>query len=167
MVDDSMSDVIRESKRLTEAGKYDEAQASLAALAAANPDHPEVHAARAYLHAHKREYDVAAQHMDRAIAFAEAEPEYFFARGRYHLMAGHFAKAVDDASRLLELCAQYDWDYYREAAYFIRAEAYLRIGNANAAKRDCEHIRDEAVVWLGEVRSKKELVIDCEKLERS
>jgi tetratricopeptide (TPR) repeat protein len=155
---------IEQAKALAKTNRYEEALALVDHLLRSHMAEPELWAARAFVAAHGKDYETAEQAIGRAIDLEQSEPDYVFTRGRYRLRSEQFSQAVADFTRTLELCDQLGSDYYREPAYFLRAEAYLAQGMVNEARADCEHVRDETVVWNGSVRSKKDILADCDRI---
>jgi tetratricopeptide (TPR) repeat protein len=118
---------------------------------------------RAYLHARRHEYGAAIDDLNCAIEINDREPSLFFDRGRYHLIRGTYDDAVDDFSAGLRLCDYYKNDYYREALSFMRAEAFLRLGNKSAARSELMAVRDNFTLWTDRLRTKSEMLRECDR----
>ncbi len=61
----------------------------------------------------------------------------------------------------IALCDQHGDDYYRESLYFVRAEAYLRVGDKQSARADLAHVRDDFALWTTELQTKESLLSGC------
>ena len=159
----TLDDGIKQAKALAAANNHEAASVLLDELLHDHSQEPEFWAARAYVSAHKQDYQAAEHDMGRAISLEEMEPDYFFTRGRYRSMSKRFMEAVADFTRTIELSDHHGSDYYRELALLLRAEAYLALGMVDLARADCKHIRDETVGWAGSVRSKADILADCDR----
>lgn len=163
MTSRTVEEGIEQAKALAKANNHEGARALIDNLLRDHSAQPELWAARAYVAAHKKDYEAAEHDISRAIDLERMEPEYFFSRGRYRLKSERFEEAVDDFTRTIELCNRHGSDYYREAAYFLRAEVHLALGMMDLARADCEHVRDETIGWTGAIRSKKDILEACDR----
>ena len=158
---------IEQAKALVKTHNHEAAFVLIDDLFRDHGEQPELWAIRAYVAANKRDYEAAEHAMGRAIHLEQWQPEYFFTRGRYRLKSERFTEAVDDFTRTIELCDHHRSDYYRESAHFLRAEAYLALGMTDRARVDCEHVRDETTLWVDSVRSKKDILEDCDRKDQA
>src|SRR5574340_918665 len=145
---------VQEVKRLADADRLDEAVASAEALVTDFPTEGEAWRCQAYVFALRGEHERAIGAISSAIKRNSVEPHYYWTRGKYLLEAGDNEAAIRDLTETLRLSDEQNSDYYREAAYLLRAEANLRLRRYDNARRDCERVRDEASIWLGSLRTK-------------
>ncbi|MDI1447448.1 tetratricopeptide repeat protein [Polyangium sp. 6x1] len=115
----------------------------------------------AYAYEARGEYTAAIAALTRAIVLSPREPVSFMDRGGCALMAGHYERAMADFSLGLILCDELDWDDYREALHFLRAEAFVQLGKKAEALSDLAHVPHDYVFWTIQVRSKAELLALC------
>jgi tetratricopeptide (TPR) repeat protein len=155
---------ISTAKNLDGSGDSDGAMLLATKLVEQHPNEMEVWSLRAYLHASKHNYERAVADLTRAIAINSMEPVLFWNRGRYESKEGNYQSAVSDFSRGLELCDHYKDDYYREALHFFRAEVLINIGKKREALADLDHVRDGLKTWTYKLRTKAELLEECDKL---
>jgi tetratricopeptide (TPR) repeat protein len=145
---------------LGKAGNYAEAIQRLDELAAANPNEPKIWAERAWVNARQGKPEAAIEDWSEAIALRE-EPHYFYMRGIDWFGMGRYKEAVSDFTKVIELCDFYKSDYYREPAYFFRADAYLRLKEFMKAQRDCSHVSDGMRTWADKIRCKADILAEC------
>jgi tetratricopeptide (TPR) repeat protein len=130
-------------------------------LVDAFPGEWKVWSLRAYIHARSENLSAALVDISRAISLSPNEPVLFFDRGRYRMKSDDSAGAVEDFRTGLELCDQYNDDYYRESLYFLRAEAFVGLGKKAEALADLAHVRDGFTIWTTKLQSKDELLSAC------
>jgi tetratricopeptide (TPR) repeat protein len=118
---------------------------------------------RGYLHELSQDYVNAADDLTRAIELNSKEPHLYYTLGRYHFQLRNINAAIEDFSKALDLCDFYKNDYYRDELFFWRAEALLRLGNKNAALKDLENLRDDFTSWTYALRTKRDLITDCQQ----
>ena len=123
-----------------------------------NPNASEAWAKRAFVNTMRRQYSDAISDISQAISLNDAEPEYFYFRGRQYLVNEDYMEAVSDFTQTLKLC---DSDYYREPAYFMRAEAYVKLKRYDDARDDCSRVSDDFTTFTDSLRSKKDILDDC------
>jgi tetratricopeptide (TPR) repeat protein len=128
------------------------------------PNDMKVWSLRAYLHERNNDYAEAIADLTRAIEINAAEPHFFYSRGRYNFALGSDQPAIDDFSKGLDLCDHYKSDYYREELHFWRAEALLRLGKKHEALSDLAHVSDDFRSWTYKLRTKAELLGECNSL---
>jgi tetratricopeptide (TPR) repeat protein len=148
-------------KRLIDSNRLTEAHGAARKLVEDFPGDPEAWRYRAHVFALRGQHEEAASNMTSAIELAPNEPHYHWTRGKYFLEAGKNDAAVADLTRTLQLCDEHKSDYYREAALLLRAEAHLRLGRFDDARRDCGAVRDDATIWVGSLRSKQAILAEC------
>lgn len=159
-MDDALKALIADIKDLVDT---DEPAALAAAvkLTEQYPDEPDVWRTLAYIYALDENDAGAIAAMTRAIQLAPRKPTFFFYRGWYLLGSGDYEAAIVDFGQGLLLCDELNDDYNRESLHFLRAEAYFQLGRKAEARADLEHVRDDAVSYTIEVRSKAELSALC------
>lgn len=151
------------ARRLAREEDYQGAEQILSELQVLYPRRPQVYSVLAYVHSRAGHIRKAISDISEAIAINSEEPAYFFNRGRYYLESGQDQRSIDDFSRVLELCSRYNDRYYETTAYFYRAEAYVRSGYFERAKADCAHVSDGFRVWIDRIRTKEDILADCER----
>lgn len=155
----------------------DEAAMSLAnELATQYPNETRVWAFRAYLHRRVRNYSKAIADLTRAIDINAKESEsdlgkgvltsvdIFFNRGTDRFAFGDMQAAIDDFTKGLDLSDRFRSDDYRETLLFWRAEALLKLGKKQEALSDIANVRDDFSFWTYKLRTKSDLLADCNKL---
>jgi tetratricopeptide (TPR) repeat protein len=130
-------------------------------LAEQYPEDPHVWDTLAYAHNERGEQAAAIAAMTRAIELNPKEPALFFERGEYALQTGDHERAVADFSQGLVLSDEFNWDYYREALHFLRAETFVYLGQKDEALADLSHVRDDYVYLGAKLRSKAALLVMC------
>lgn len=133
----------------------------IARLVEQHPEEAKVWRTLAYAHEMKGDHAAAIAAVTQAIALDAREPGSFFDRGHYALNAGDYERAVADFSQGLDLHNEPNWDYYYELCHLLRAEAFYKLGKKAEALADLAHVRDDYVLWKGEVWSKAELAALC------
>lgn len=152
---------LKQIKAMANADQYEEAFRGLDVLAAAFPREAEIWIIRAYVNRRQRNLEAAIADWSTAIGLCDKEPHYFYIRGLNHFGLRHFKQAVSDFTQALELCDFHNSDYYREATYFVRADAYLRLGEFDKARSDCAHVQDGSKTWTDKLRTKEDILAEC------
>ncbi len=139
--------------------------AALSACEAIIQAHPELTAPlrkRAHIYALKADFRQAMDEMSSVIQNDRAEPGDYFFRGWWNLEDDNTVDAIEDLTKAIELGEQLSDDYFTENAHFFRAVASLRLGRYPDALADCEHVRDDFLMYLrsGQV-SKLQIVTDA------
>jgi tetratricopeptide (TPR) repeat protein len=160
----SLESLILKAKQFARSGDNQKALSLADELVGRYPNEMEAWSLRGHLHARNHNYQEALADVTRAIDANPFEPSLFFDRGRYELVVGKEESAVTDFSKGLELCDHHKDDYYRESLYFFRAEAFLRLGRKHEALEDLVRVRDDFKTWIDKVRTKADLLADCDKL---
>lgn len=97
----------------------------------------------------------------RHLKVFRGKPNPYFQRAHWSLNRGNFGAA----QKFLRLCLARDKGYFRETAFFWRAEALFRIGQLDAAEKDLSHVSAEyeELYFLGyRTRSKGDLLADIQ-----
>lgn len=125
----------------------------------------EVYELRSELFKSLGNYEEAFTNIDQVIAMQPNAAAPHFRKARWQLEIGFFKEAVDCLNRALEL----DNGYFNETAHFLRAEAFLRLGEYKKALNDCEKLPETFVLRhiVGyDVRTKAQLLTDIEKMRQ-
>lgn len=154
-------------EKLAQNENYSEARNQLKKLTADNPqDEALIWAAHAYIHSREGDNKAALADLNKAILLFGKEPHPYYMRGIIYLQTGEYLTAVHDFSKVIELCDYHKSDYYRESAYFLRADAYVRLKEFVKAIADCAHISDDFSTWTDKLRTKKDVLAACADLEK-
>jgi tetratricopeptide (TPR) repeat protein len=169
--------LISEAKELARKHNHERAMLLANELVQRHPNELKVWSLRGYLHRRNRKYANAIADLTHAIEICESRQtkldlqtgvltsvDLFFNRGADKFALGENQSAIDDFTRALQLCDYYNSDDYRETLYFWRAEAFLRLGKKREALLDLTHVNDGFRFWTYKLRTKAELLIDCNKL---
>ena len=137
------------------------------ALIRAHPESVPVLRTRAQIHAHKADFGQAVQDITTAIEKGPAEPGDYFFRGWWNLEAENELNAIEDLTHALRLGEDLKSDYFCESAHFFRAVAAARLGRYDQCLADCEHVRDDFLMYLkaGQV-SKQQIVREAYSKQR-
>jgi tetratricopeptide (TPR) repeat protein len=150
-------------KALARAEKYREAEEILRELLERYPREAQIHAAAAYVRNFEGRTLEAIAEMSEAIRINPDEPAFYFTRGRWNVVSERYAEAIEDLSETIRLSAHYQNEYYAESAYFFRAEAFLRGGDFERARADCAHVRAGFRLWVRSLRTREEILAECER----
>jgi tetratricopeptide (TPR) repeat protein len=144
---------------LAKQGKYDEAVEMCTKYIEAHPDRREGYKQRSYVFARMKLWMDAIKDVNTLIAIGHDEPDDYFSRGRWELMAGDISSSIEDFSNVIEIERDFQRKYYTESAYFYRANAYIEMGFFEKAIEDCREIRDGFTVHLmGAIVSKEDIL---------
>lgn len=113
---------------------------------------------RAHVFEITRDFSQAITAMSEAIRLSPREPGYRWLRGMFYFRAGFNNEAEQDMTKTIQLGAQAESTYYDEVAHLLRAETYRRMGQADRARADCEHVGDGALIWVDQRISKQEIL---------
>jgi tetratricopeptide (TPR) repeat protein len=161
-MDATLEREILRAKELVRSGDADGAVQLADELIGAHPEAMQVWLLRGYLHERTDNHVAAAADLTRAIELNSGEPHLFYTRGRYRFQLGDDAGAVEDFDLGLELCDRLANDYYREEAHFWRAEALIRLGKIQEALQDLSRVNDDYRTWTHQLRTKRDLLKDCQ-----
>ncbi len=159
----SLKHQLQALERLAESGRGMEALHSLDSLEKEHPEDASINASKAYVNALEGTYESALLEWTKAIAKCDKEPHFFCMRGEIFTRLGRYQEAVNDFTKVLDLCDLYASDYYKTPAYFRRADAFVRSGRYAEARRDCAFVPDGEVVWLDKRRTKEEILAECDQ----
>jgi tetratricopeptide (TPR) repeat protein len=124
--------------------------------------HPELIAPlrkKAQIYAHKGNFKQAIDEMSNVIQKGPAEPGDYFFRGWWNLEDDNATDAIEDLTKAIELGEQLSDDYFRESAHFFRAAAAARLGHYEQSLADCEHVRDDFLIYLKSGKVSKEQIV--------
>ena len=152
-----------EVKTLALAEKYEEAIRRVDELVINYPNNPLIWRKRAYVNSLLGHIEAAIADVSRAISMCDIEPDFFFTRGTLFFGKKSYKDAVSDFTKVIWLCDYHKSDYYRGMAYFYRADAYFRLKEFENAKADCQHLEDGMRGWTDMVRTKEDILTDCQR----
>lgn len=158
---DTLKAELRQIENLATAGRHADALRRLDELASDYASEGRIWASRAYVNGHGGNRVAAIADWSRAISLCDKEPHYLYMRGIDFFGIGKYREAVADFTKVIELCDYHKSDYYREPAYFFRADSYLRLGEFERAKSDCLHISEEMQVWTDILKCKADILAEC------
>ena len=126
---------------------YKKALAMCNAVIQAHPSLPDSLRTRAAIYARKGDLDCAISDITNVIAQEPDNPSHYFFRGWWYLDSGNAEQAVKDLTKALAL-GENNNHYHDESAHFLRATAYLRLGRYDNALADCQHVRDDFLIYI-------------------
>ncbi len=126
---------------------YEKALALCDAVIQAHPSFPNGKRTRAAIYARKGDIDRAIADITDVIAKEPDDPSHYFFRGWWYLDSGNAKQAIEDLTKALALGKNND-NYHDESTYFFRATAHLREGRYNEALADCQHVRDDFMIYI-------------------
>lgn len=147
--------------------QYDEALAKCADLRARHPRSRRVLRLQAHVRYRLGDFSGAIGDLSEIVELEPKEPDGYFTRGRYLLKCGSPGLAIADFTRVVTLSKLWNSEYYVEAALFYRAEALIRCRRFREARQDCMRLRDGTSLWVDSLRSKEQILADCEAGEKS
>src|SRR5689334_6881992 len=158
---DDLSCSLNKIAALADAGKFEEALQGTENVLEQFPSRPEVWQLRAHIFRQQGDIGRAINERTKAIELSGKEPHYFYMRGIDLFGLGKYEQAVSDFTKIIELCDYYKSDYYREGAYFFRADAYVRLKEYELARADCARVRDDFRTWTDRIRTKTDILAEC------
>jgi len=129
-----------------------------------NADKAEAWALHASLHARNGNYIQALECTSRAIVLAPERATLYFQRARYNLDLNAPLDAIHDLNEALNK-DRYNEPSFTAELYFYRAEAFIILGKKKEALADISRLDDGHQTWTFTLRSKSDLLNDCDKLE--
>jgi tetratricopeptide (TPR) repeat protein len=102
---------------------------------------------RASIYAHMGDFKRAVTDMTNVIAQEPDNPSHHFFRGWWHLDGGNAAQAVEDLTKALALGGKNN-HYHDQSAHFLRAVALVRLKRYDDALADCQHVRDDFLIYI-------------------
>lgn len=152
---------LQRAKDLIGSRKFKDALKCLDDLAASNASEHKVWAVRAHANAQQGDFQAAHSDWSRAISLHGDEPHYLYMRGIELFKVARYREAVEDFTRVIDLCSRYRSSYYLEPAYFFRADAFARLKEFERARSDCEQIASEVRIWTDQLRTKADILALC------
>ena len=113
---------------------------------------------RAHVLETTKDFAQAIAAMAEAIRLSPREPGYHWLRGVLCLRAGLNDAAEQDMTITIQLGAEAGSTYYDEVAHLLRAEIHRRLGHPDRARADCQHVGDEALIWVDGQISKQAIL---------
>jgi tetratricopeptide (TPR) repeat protein len=146
-----MDDIEKQLEEAFSAAKkddYDKALAICNAVIQTHPSLPDGLRKRAEIYTRMGDLDRAIADLTEVIKKASDDPSDYFFRGWRYLDKGNAAKAVEDLTKALALGQKHDSHYHDESVHFFRAAALLRLERYKEALADCEHVRDDFLIYI-------------------
>lgn len=131
-------------------------------LADTYPNEREVWYLLAFARDANDDLDGAVAAMNRLSEIAPPEPAMFYFRGNYEYNRGDPRAAPADFTHGITLSEQLQYTYYLRSLYFFRADVLVKLGRKSEARADLEHVGDDHTEWTTELRSKADILADCE-----
>jgi tetratricopeptide (TPR) repeat protein len=132
-------------------------------LAEQRPKEPEVWHVLAYAHATRGDWDSAVAARTRVIEVTPPHPMVYLIRGHYEHNRGNLQAALADFDRAVALAKELHEEDGWEKLYFMRADVLAALGRKAEARADLEHVQDGYVGRTNRIRSKAEILEDCEE----
>lgn len=139
---------LNEAYSLAEKKDYAKALEMCNAVIAAHPSEFDGLRERAAIYSHMNDLNRAIADISTVITQGSHEPMDYFKRGWLHLDNDNPVQAAEDLSKALEIGEENDFHYYDESAYFFRSLAFLRLQRWDEALADCEHVRDDFLIYI-------------------
>jgi tetratricopeptide (TPR) repeat protein len=132
-------------------------------LAEQRPNEPEVWRLRAYAHATEGDWDSSVAAITRMIEVTPPHPRMYFIRGHYEHSRGNLQAALADFDHAVALAKELHEEDGLEQLYFMRADVLASLGRKAEARADLAHVQDGYVGRTNRIRSKAEILEDCEE----
>ena len=132
-------------------------------LAEHYPEEPEVWRTLAHVHATKGDWDSSVAAITRMIEVTPPHPRMYFYRGHYEHKRGNLQAALADFNQAVALAKELQEEDGWEQLYFMRADVLAALGRKAEARADLAHVQDGYVGRTNRIRSKAEILEDCEE----
>lgn len=132
---------------------YDTALDTCNLLLAEYPDSYEVYELRSSVHFRTSNYTKAFSDLDLVISLVPNDPSPYFRKGRWMLNIGDYEGAISNFTEVIN----WNSDYFKEAAFYLRALSYLKIKEYVKCLNDCNQVSDG--YSLGPLYSSKEEIM--------
>jgi len=132
-------------------------------LAEQRPKEPEAWQLLAYAHATKGDWDSSVAAITRMIEVTPPHPRMYLIRGHYEHQRGNLQAALADFNQAVALAKEVQEEDGLEDLYFMRADVLAALGRKAEARADLEHVQDGYVGRTNRIRSKAEILEDCEE----
>jgi len=159
----NINKLLEKAGSLAKKREYDSAFEVIDDLINRFPEEPEVWRKRAYINARMRNFEQAVSDLEAAIKINDSEPDYYYTRGRYCFSLGRYEDSISDFTSAIDVSVEHSETYYLEPSYLMRAECYLRLGEFDLAKLDCEKVSENTTIRTDSLRSKNDILNDCNK----
>lgn len=159
----SLDKKIDELWQLKEKGDHETALTLVKNLRSEYPDNDRLFFLEGTIYAREGNYKRAIECLDRAIALCPDKATLYFHRGEYNLCLDNILKSMEDFSDAISK-DNYNDITFTEILYFYRAETFIKLGRKQEALSDLSKIPENYQTWTFELRSKADLIADCNKL---
>lgn len=150
--------VINEIDDLVEARRYRAAEARCSAVLVEYPESIELLRVRARLRRRSGDRAGAIDDANRIVALRPDDARSYLDRGHDLVLAGQLDAAVADFTAVLQRFPQHE-----DSALFYRAEALMRWGRLAEARADCLRLPDDFTYWFETLRTKAQMIADCDR----
>lgn len=116
---------------------------------------------RASVYEAKGDIQKAYNDLDAVIKIKPKEPSPYFKKAIILFNLEKNQQAILELGKVIDIGKRYNFRYFENHSYFLRAFCYCRIGNFDAAKLDLELVDEETNTWTDRLWTKKELVKAC------
>lgn len=144
---------MNESTERSKNGDYKGALEICESMLSVFPDAYEIFETRSEIFHKIGDYESAFSDLEHVITLMPDEVAPLFRRGRWKLELGHYIDAIVDFSKVINSSS----DYFRDAAYYFRAEAYLYCHEYEKTLKDCQHVPEGFFIGPNKI-TKDELV---------
>jgi len=127
------------------------------------PEEPEVWRTLADVHATMGDWDSSVAAITRMIEVTPPHPRMYFYRGHYEHKRGNLQAALADFNQAVALAKELQEEDGWEQLYFMRADVLAALGRKAEARADLAHVPDGYVGRTNRIRSKAEILEDCEE----
>lgn len=132
-------------------------------LAEQRPKEPKAWPLLAYAYATNGDLDGAVAAITRGIEVTPPHPTPYFIRGHFEYERGNLEAALADFDNAVALAKELQEEDGLEHLYFVRADLLAALGRKAEARADLEHVRDDYVCRTTRIRSKEDILEDCEE----
>ncbi len=157
-----LEDAISKARELSRVGNKDAAISLANELLEQYPLEARVWFLRGSLYSLKKDYLAAIKDITEAICI-HPESHFFFNRGCYYFSIRQYTSAIEDFKQALSM-DNYNDESYRQYLFFWRAETLIKLNKKQEALLDIACIGEDFKTWTFALRSKSDLIADCEKL---
>jgi tetratricopeptide (TPR) repeat protein len=132
-------------------------------LAEQYPEEPEVWRTLAHVYAVHSDIDSSVAAITRMIEVTPPHPRMYFYRGHYEHKRGNLQAALADFNQAVALAKELQEEDGWEQLYFMRADVLAALGRKAEARADLAHVPDGYVGRTNRIRTKAEILEDCEE----
>lgn len=158
-------DTLRQAERMSKEGFFEDALELCNKFINEHPNSHEAYETRSSVFRRENKLDQAIADACEVIKLKPNSPAPYFRRGCLKMSLGDNESAIEDFSNTITL----DNGYFGDAAFFYRAEAYLRCAQYQKAIEDCAMIKSdyfEMYFYGHHRRSKLDIIEDANKAVR-